>query len=64
MANVSIYSNVNTATKTITVDFVGNILAASDESPIGVNAASTEYYFRRLDCRKGQLRRNRYLGTR
>ena len=43
--SVQIYSNANSSSKVVTYDFVGDVLAASDEL-LGVNTASTEYYFR------------------
>ena len=42
--NISIYSNANSATKTITVDFVGDYLAADDAGPFVANTVSMEYY--------------------
>ena len=45
--NVSIYSNANASSKTITFDFVGDVLAASTETPFSpANASSIEYYFK------------------
>jgi len=43
--NVQIYSNANSASKTISFDFVGDILAANDEV-LGTNTASNDYYFK------------------
>ena len=45
--NVQIYSNTNTSSKSVTFDFVGDVLAASHEEPFSpTNAASVEYYFK------------------
>jgi hypothetical protein len=45
--NVSIYSNANASSKSISFDFVGDVLAANHEAPFSpTNAASVEYYFR------------------
>ena len=44
--NLSVYSNANAATKTISVDFVGDILASDDNHWLPSNAASLEYYFK------------------
>ena len=41
--NVNLYSNANSSSKSITFDFVGDILAA-DDSP--ANNTSTAYYFK------------------
>ena len=43
--SVTIYSNVNASSKSYTLDFVGDVLAANDEI-IGINTASNEYYFK------------------
>ena len=45
--NVNIYSNANSSSKSVSVDFVGEISAFSNEhiySP--TNAGSVEYYFK------------------
>ena len=45
--NVQIYSNVNTSSRSVSFDFVGDVLAADTEtgwSP--ANASSVEYYFK------------------
>ena len=42
--NVSVYSNANGTSRTISFDFVGNVLAANTE--IDANAAAVEYYFK------------------
>jgi len=42
--SVSIYSNANSATKTVTVDFQGDFLAASRAIPS--NCCGLEYYFK------------------
>jgi hypothetical protein len=39
--NISVYSNANSASQTMTVDFVGDVLAATDS-----NNTSMEYYFK------------------
>ena len=45
--NVQIYSNANSSSKTVTFDFVGDVLAADNEWPYSpTNAASVEYYFK------------------
>lgn len=44
--NVSIYSNANASSKTVSFDFVGDVLAATNESLSPANASSIEYYFR------------------
>jgi hypothetical protein len=45
--NVSIYSNANASSKTVSFDFVGDVLAATHETPFSpTNASSVEYYFR------------------
>jgi len=46
--NINIYSNANSSSKTVTFDFVGEILAANhpDFNPSPANVASTEYYFK------------------
>jgi len=45
--NVNIYSNANASSRTITFDFVGDVLAASQETPFSpTNASSIEYYFK------------------
>ena len=41
--NVSIYSNANSSSKSVTVDFVGDVLVASTGDS---NAAGVEYYFK------------------
>jgi len=43
--NISVYSNANAATKTITFDFVGNVLASDNDTWTASNAANIEYYF-------------------
>ncbi len=45
--NINIYSNANSSSKTVSFDFVGDVLAASqDLSPLPSNSASVEYYFK------------------
>ena len=45
--NVSIYSNANASSKSLSFDFVGDVLAANYESPFSpANVSSVEYYFR------------------
>lgn len=45
--NVNIYSNANASSKSVTFDFVGDVLAASQEDPFSpTNVASIEYYFK------------------
>ena len=39
-----IYSNANTSSKSITVDFLGDILAASDTANVG--SSQVQYYFK------------------
>lgn len=41
--NVTIYSNANNVSKIVSVDFVGDVLAASDKS---VSNRTAEYYFK------------------
>ena len=43
---VNIYSNVNTSSKSISIDFVGDVLAANTEIIPLNNVASVEYYFK------------------
>lgn len=44
--NMQIYSNANSASKSITFDFVGDVLAASTAGPSPTNAACSSYYFK------------------
>jgi len=45
--NVNIYSNANSSSKSVSFDFVGDVLAANNEAPFSPsNASSVEYYFR------------------
>ena len=43
--SISVYSNANATSRSVTFDFVGDVLAANDEV-IGTNTAATEYYFK------------------
>jgi len=43
--NISVYSNANAATQTITFDFVGNVLASDNNVWTPTDAADLEYYF-------------------
>ena len=44
--NVQIYSNVNTSSKSIAFDFVGDVLAADNPGISPSNASAVEYYFK------------------
>ena len=46
--SIQIYSNANSSSKTVSFDFVGEILAANrpDFNPSPANSASTEYFFK------------------
>lgn len=46
--NISVYSNANSASRSISFDFVGEIIAANHPifNPSPANVASTEYYFK------------------
>lgn len=46
MSTISIYSNANNSTRTVSFEFVGDLLAASDSVYYPSNAASFEYYFK------------------
>lgn len=43
--NISIYSNANSASQSISFDFVGNVLASDNNQWAANNAADLEYYF-------------------
>ena len=46
MANVTIYSNVNNTSRTLTFDFVGDVLAADDSTFTANTASCSKYYFK------------------
>jgi hypothetical protein len=43
--NINIYSNANSSSKTISFDFVGDILAASTPPPV-LGSTAVDYYFK------------------
>ena len=44
--NISVYSNANSSTRSITFDFMGDKLAASDSTFYSSNAACSDYYLK------------------